>query len=73
MWENIARLSQFAGLLVIVSGLWFCARGMRVVVSGRMDERRRSASSLKLGLPLLILGILLLLGGSMLGNRTLLQ
>ncbi|HJQ79285.1 MAG TPA: hypothetical protein VJ828_04985 [Lacipirellulaceae bacterium] len=67
-WENLARLLQFVGLLIVVIGLWFSARGMRVVVSGRIDERRRSASSLKLGIPLLIAGVLLLVGGAMLGN-----
>jgi hypothetical protein len=67
-WENLARLLQFVGLLIVVIGLWFSARGMRVVVSGRIDERRRSASSLKLGIPLLIVGVLLLVGGAMLGN-----
>jgi hypothetical protein len=68
VWEILARLLQFVGLFVIVIGLWFSARGMRVVVSGRIDERRRSASSLKLGIPLLIVGVLLLVGGAMLGN-----
>lgn len=72
-WEIIAKFLQFAGFFVIVLGLWFSARGMRVVVSGRIDERRRSAGSLKVGLPLLFVGILLLLGGSMLGNWALLQ
>jgi hypothetical protein len=67
-WENLARLLQFVGLLIVVIGLWFSARGMRVVVSGRIDERRRSASSLKLGIPLLIVGVLLSVGGAMLGN-----
>ena len=68
VWEILARLLQFVGLFVVVIGLWFSARGMRVVVSGRIDERRRSASSLKLGIPLLIVGVLLLVGGAMLGN-----
>jgi hypothetical protein len=68
VWEILARLLQFVGLFVIVIGLWFSARGMRVVVSGRIDERRRSASSLKLGIPLLIVGVLLLVGAAMLGN-----
>jgi uncharacterized membrane protein len=67
-WEYFARLLQFVGLLIVVIGLWFSARGMRVVVSGRIDERRRSASSLKLGIPLLLIGVLLLVGGAMLGN-----
>jgi hypothetical protein len=68
-WEILARLLQFIGLSVILLGLWFSARGMRVVVSGRLDERRQSARSLKLGIPLLIVGtLLLLLGGAALEN-----
>jgi hypothetical protein len=54
--------------LVLLPGLWFAAGGMRVVVSGRIDERRRSANSLKLGLPLVLLGLLVLIGGSWLAN-----
>jgi hypothetical protein len=30
---------------------------MRVVVSGRIDERNRASKSLKIGLPLLVLGL----------------
>jgi hypothetical protein len=67
-WELLARLLQFVGLLVVIIGLWFSARGMRVVVSGRIDERRRSASSLKVGIPISIVGVLLLVGGAMLGK-----
>jgi len=48
--------------------LWLSAGGMRTVVSGRIDERRRSANSLKLGFPLLIAGLLLLFGGMWLAN-----
>jgi hypothetical protein len=44
------------------------AGGMRVVVSGRIDERRRSASSLKWGVPLLLVGVLLVFGGTALAN-----
>jgi hypothetical protein len=72
-WEILARLLQVGGLFVIVLGLWFSARGMRVVVSGRIDERRRSADSLKLGISLLIAGMLLLFGGAKLGNWALLR
>jgi hypothetical protein len=67
-WEIFARLLQFVGLVVVVIGLWLSARGMRVVVSGRIDERRRSAVSLKVGIPLSIVGVLLLVGGAMLGK-----
>jgi hypothetical protein len=72
-WEAVARLLQFAGLLVAVVGLWNCARGMRVVVSGRIDERRASGRSLKVGIPLLVTGVFLLIGGIMLGNWALAQ
>ena len=53
-----------ACLLATFVGLWFSAGGMRVVVSGRIDERRRSAGSLKRGLPLLAFGLILLFGGT---------
>ena len=62
--EVLGNVVRFAGLLVTIVGLWLSASGMRVVVSGRIDERRRSAGSLKLGLPLLGLGLLLLFGGA---------
>jgi hypothetical protein len=61
MLGNVVR---FVGLVVTVIGLWLSAGGMRVVVSGRIDERRRSASSLIRGLPLLALGLVLLFGGT---------
>jgi O-antigen/teichoic acid export membrane protein len=66
--ELLANGLRFVGLFVTIAGLWFSAGGMRVVVSGRIDERRRSAKSLKLGLPLLIGGIVLLFGGSWLAT-----
>ncbi|HEY3393389.1 MAG TPA: hypothetical protein VGK58_11830 [Lacipirellulaceae bacterium] len=72
-WELLGKLLQFAGFFVVVSGLWFSARGMRVVVSGRLDERRQSARSLMLGISLLIIGTLLLFGGATLGNWALRQ
>jgi O-antigen/teichoic acid export membrane protein len=62
--EIFGNVTRFAGLLVTFAGLWFSAGGMRLVVSGRIDERRRSAYSLKVGLPLLVLGLGLLVGGS---------
>jgi hypothetical protein len=37
---------------------------MRVVVSGRIDERRKSSKSLKHGLPLLVAGLILFVGGT---------
>jgi uncharacterized membrane protein len=72
-WEILGKLLQFVGFVVVVSGLWFSARGMRVVVSGRLDERRQSARSLVLGIPLLIIGTLLLFGGATLENWALRQ
>jgi hypothetical protein len=55
---------RFFGLLLLVPGLWLVANGVRVVVSGRMDERRRAASALRLGIPLLVAGLLVLFGAS---------
>jgi hypothetical protein len=66
--DAVANVVRFVGLVVTGMGLWYSAGGLRVVVSGRIDERRRSASSLKWGLPLLALGLLLLVGGTWLGN-----
>jgi hypothetical protein len=62
--ETLGNVVRFVGLVVTVIGLWLSAGGMRVVVSGRIDERRRSASSLKRGMPLLALGLILLFGGT---------
>lgn len=56
-------LLVIVGLLVTLAGLWFSAGGLRVVVSGRIDERRRSASSLKTGVVLLVVGLCLLFLG----------
>jgi O-antigen/teichoic acid export membrane protein len=67
-WEAIADVLRFVGLCATVAGLWFSAGGMRVVVSGRIDERRRSAKSLKFGLSLLLSGIILLAFGTWLAN-----
>jgi hypothetical protein len=66
--ETIANALRLVGLLVTFVGLWFSAGGMRVVVSGRIDERRRSAKSLQRGLPLLVAGLVLLFGGTWLVN-----
>jgi hypothetical protein len=66
--EVLGNLLRFAGLWVTIVGLWLSASGMRVVVSGRIDERRKSAGSLKRGLPLLGGGLLLLFGGSWLAG-----
>ena len=55
---------RFAGLAAAVVGLWYSAGGLRMVVSGRIDERKTSAQSLKRGLPLLITGLVLFFGGT---------
>jgi O-antigen/teichoic acid export membrane protein len=67
--ETIANIVRFLGLAVVIAGLWFSAGGLRVVVSGRIDERRRSSQSLKVGLPLLAVGLLLLFGSFWLASR----
>jgi hypothetical protein len=66
--EVVANIVRLIGLVLLVPGLWWLAGGLRVVVSGRIDERRRSASSLKIGLPLLVVGLLLFFGGTWLAN-----
>jgi len=60
----VANVVRFVGLAVTILGLWYSAGGMRVVVSGRIDERRRSANSLKRGILLLLTGLVLLIGGT---------
>jgi hypothetical protein len=66
--QFVANILRLVGLALVLPGLWLSAGGLRVVVSGRIDERRRSARSLKIGLPLLVVGLLLLFGGSWLAN-----
>jgi hypothetical protein len=66
--EFAANVVRFIGLLLVLPGSWLTAGGLRVVVSGRIDERRRSGRSLKLGVPLLVVGLLLLFGGTWLAN-----
>lgn len=66
--EVLANVARFVGLVVTVFGLWFSAGGLRLLVSGRIDERRRSANSLRLGIPFLIVGLLLLFGGTWLAH-----
>jgi hypothetical protein len=56
------------GFLSAVFGLWSVAGGLRVVVSGRMDEREQSAKSIKIGVPFAVVGIALLFGGIWLAN-----
>jgi hypothetical protein len=66
--EILANMIRVMGLILVLPGLWFSAGGMRVVVSGRIDERKQSAKSLRIGLPLLAVGVLMLFGGTWLAN-----
>jgi hypothetical protein len=66
--EILANMIRVMGLILVLPGLWYSAGGMRVVVSGRIDERKRSAKSLRIGLPLLAVGVLMLFGGTWLAN-----
>jgi hypothetical protein len=67
--ESIANILRLIGLVVAAVGLWNLAGGMRVVVSGRIDERQRSAKSIGRGLPLLLTGSFLLFLGIWLADR----
>lgn len=67
--ETLASFLRFFGVITLVPGLWFVAGGMRVVVSGRIDERRRSAKSMKRGIPLVAVGILAFVAGTWLAGR----
>jgi len=62
--EALVVVIRFVGLVLVVPGLWFAANGVRVVVSGRIDERRRAGSALRRGVPMLLVGLLLLFGAS---------
>jgi hypothetical protein len=64
----VVHFARFVGLVVLVMGLWFSAGGMRVVVSGRLDERRRASGSLRRGIPLVVVGLLMLVGGTWILN-----
>jgi hypothetical protein len=63
VFEYLVNLVRLIGLALTFAGLWYAAGGLRVVVSGRIDERRQAADSLKKGLPLLAAGLVLLFGG----------
>lgn len=65
----ISILLRLAGLTIIVIGLWFSVGGVRMIVSGRLDERNEAEKSLKLGLPLLGAGIALLAFGLWMENH----
>jgi hypothetical protein len=68
LWQVVAAVVRLVGLVCVVPGLFLAASGVRTVVSGRIDERKRSARALRLGLPLLVVGVLLLVGGTFLAN-----
>ena len=65
---GFAAALQLIGMMCTLLGLWLVVNGVRVVVSGRVDERRRATSSLKWGIPLLVIGLLLLFGGAWLAR-----
>lgn len=67
-WELLGAILRLTGGLSIVPGLFLVANGVRVVVSGRLDERRSSQRALKIGLALVIVGVVLLFGGSLLSS-----
>jgi hypothetical protein len=67
--SGISAALWLVGFVLTVWGLWKSAGGMRVVVSGRIDERNRAAKSLKMGLPLLVAGLVLLFIGTWLAPR----
>lgn len=61
--ELIAILLRLAGLTMIVFGLWYSTGGVRLIVSGRIDERNEARQSLRLGVPILVGGIVVLMFG----------
>ncbi len=65
---GFATVLRLVGLVLIVYGLWYSAGGMRVVVSGRIDERKRASESLKIGLPLVVLGLAVEFFGDVVGQ-----
>jgi len=67
--SGVATVLRFVGFVLTIWGLWKSAGGMRVVVSGRLDERSSAAKSLWIGLPLLAVGLGLLVLGSWLAAR----
>lgn len=67
-WQVLAAVVRIVGWLCVVPGLFFAANGVRTVVSGRIDERNSSARALRLGLPLLAVGVALVFGGTWLAN-----
>jgi hypothetical protein len=67
-WQVVAVIVRLIGIVCVLPGLFLAAGGVRTIVSGRLDERRRSANSLRFGVPLLVFGVLMLFSGSWLAN-----
>ena len=66
----MANVVRLVGLVMTCAGaVVLAAGGLRVVVSGRIDERRQIGQlAADWGLPLLAVGLLLLFGGTWLAN-----
>lgn len=58
------------GAMSTVFGLWGVAGGLRVIVSGRVDERRQSSKAARFGVPFAVGGIVLLFVGIWLAEWT---
>jgi len=65
----IVKSMQLSGLIFSLGGLWLVVRGLRVVVSNRIDEKQHSGRCFKIGIPFLILGILALAIANWVGSR----
>ena len=64
----LGNILWMVGGLMAVFGLWSVAGGLRVVVSGRMDERKESGKAAKIGIPFAAVGVVLLFVGIWLAN-----
>ena len=60
---GISIVLRVVGVVLVAWGLWNAAGGLRVVVSGRIDERNRAASGLKSVIPLFLIGAVLFFFG----------
>ena len=64
----LGNILWMLGGLMTVFGLWSVAGGLRVVVSGRMDERKESGKAAIIGVPFAVIGVVLLFVGIWLAN-----
>ncbi len=64
----LGRAFQVLGGLAMLFGLWCAAGGLRVVVSRRTDERSQSGRAVKFAVPFIVVGVVLLLGGTWLAD-----